>query len=404
MKGEANAVEISEGVFWVGALDFELRNFHGYSTEKGSSYNAFLVLGEKKKVLVDTVKKQFSKELLSRISSVIRPEEIDYVISNHSEMDHSGALPEVVEVVKPERILASKNGVKNLKGQLHWDVEVEAVDDDTSLDIGGMTLRFMETRMLHWPDSMFTYIPEKKILFSQDAFGMHYATSRLFVDENDWPTVYWESAKYYANILMPYSTLCGKLLQKIEKEGMRFDIIATDHGPLWRGEDVEKILGFYANWAARKTEKKALVFYDTMWGSTSMMAKAIAEGISAEGVMVDLYPVSSSSRADIATSALEATAMVVGSPTINNNLFPSLGDVLAYLKGLKPPTKFAAVFGSYGWSGEATRVLRELLSNMGIQVLEDEMKVKFVPGYEELETSREFGGKIGKEVKKVLGE
>ena len=392
------AVPIAKDVYWVGVIDWSLRNFHGYTTHRGSTYNAYLIIADKV-VLVDTVKKQFKDELLARISSVIDPTKIDYIVSNHAEMDHSGCLPEIIELVKPEKVFASTMGVKNLKGQLHLDTEIVAVKDGEELDIGGRKLKFIETRMLHWPDSMFTYLEDEGVLFSQDAFGMHYATRSIFVDECSKSVVEHELITYYANILLPYSPLVLNLFKKLE--GLDIKVIAPDHGPIFRKkEDVSWVLNLYRELAEQKPSYRAVVVYDTMWGSTDKMARAIADGVASEGAEVVILPISGSHRSDVATETLKSGALIVGSPTINNNMFPSVADVLTYLKGLKPKNLVGAAFGSYGWSGESVKQVREYLEAMGVEVVGD-IRVQWVPDEEKLRECFELGVKVAQRLREL---
>jgi len=383
------AIPISKKVYWVGAIDWGLREFHGYSTSRGTTYNAYLVLADRV-TLIDTVKKPFEHELMARISSVINPSEIDYIVSNHSEMDHSGSLPSVVGKIRPERVFASKMGVKALSAHFESTDWLESVDNEGSLSLGDMTLNFLETRMLHWPDSMVSYLEDERVLFSQDAFGMHLATSRLFVDENEWDIVRYETAKYYANILLPYSQIIPKALERITGMGWDINVIAGDHGPLWR-RDISVILDLYAHWAAQKPTNKAVIVYDTMWRSTELMAHALADGIQEGGGIPVVLPLSSVSRSDVATEILEAGALLLGSPTINNNIFPSLADTLTYLRGLKPKNLIGAAFGSYGWSGEAQKQLENYLQEMNVEVVADPIKVNYVPTSEDLNACRNLG-------------
>ncbi len=349
------AIKITDKVYWVGVIDWELGDFHGYATPRGSTYNAYLIVDEKV-VLIDTVKKQFFTEMMQRIASVIDPSKIDIIVSNHAEMDHTGALPATIEAVNPEHVYASAMGARAIAAHF-GGLAVETVKNGQEISIGSLTLKFVETRMLHWPDSMVTYVPELGILFSQDIMGMHFATQRLFADENPDDILYYEAAKYYANIVMPYSNVVPKALASFEKHGIAPKMIATDHGPIWRGDDVDKIMGWYKRWIEQPPTEKAVVAYDTMWGSTSAMAKSIAEGLRDGGCRVVLAPLSSTHRSDIATHLLEAGAFVVGSPTINNQMFPTMADMMTYIRGLKPRNLVGAAFGSYGWSGEAPKQL-----------------------------------------------
>ncbi len=396
------AVKISDKVYWVGVVDWALRNFHGYTTHRGSTYNAYLILDEKV-VLVDTVKAPFKEQFLSRISDVIDPRRIDYIISNHAEMDHSGLLPFMVDYVKPEKVFASSMGVKALAEQFHWNVDVVPVKDGDSISIGKDTIIFYETRMLHWPDSMFSYLEKEKVLFSQDAFAMHLATGALFVDEVDRCTLEYEAATYYANILMPYSNLVLNLFKKLEKANISPVIIATDHGPIYRRrEDIDWILTRYKHWAEQKPVKRAVIVYDTMWGSTAKMAHAIADGIAREGVDVNVVHLGGAHRSDVATEVLLSGALIVGSPTLNNNIFPSVADVLTYLKGLRPKNLIGAAFGSYGWSGESVKQVREWLESMGVEVI-GEVSSKYVPDAGILSQCRELGIKVAQRLKELCG-
>lgn len=392
MRDAFKAVRVTDRVYWVGAVDWNVRDFHGYLASRGTTYNAYLIIADRV-TLVDTVKAPFRDEMLSRISSVIDPARIDYVVSNHAEMDHSGCLPYVADVLRPEKIFASPMGAKALDSHFHLGGSIVEVGDGASAELGGVTAVFYETRMLHWPDSMFTYLPGDKLLFSQDAFGMHLATSERFDDEIDRPLMEREGAKYYANILLPLSHLVLKLLEKVGGLKIEIGIIAPDHGPVWRG-DAGFILGLYEKWAGRKTLNKAVVFYDTMWGSTDMMARAVADGLSAGGSSVKLMKLRSAHRSDIATELLDAGALVVGSPTLNNNVFPTVADALVYIKGLKPKGLIGAAFGSYGWSGEAVKQVEDALRGMKAEIAAERVNSKYVPGIEELGRCRDLGGAI----------
>ncbi|MGE5578206.1 MAG: FprA family A-type flavoprotein, partial [Syntrophothermus sp.] len=355
---------------------------------------AYLVLADKI-TLIDTVKAPFKNELLSRIASVIDPGRIDYIISNHSEMDHTGALFEVIEAVKPEKVYASVMGVKALAGHFHQDREIVPVKDGESIGLGNMNLSFVETRMLHWPDSMFTYLAEDGVLFSNDAFGMHLATSQRFDDEvDDWE---YEARKYFANILLPYSPLVGKLLEKVDKLGITIKTIAPDHGLIWR-KDIHTILELYSRWAAQKPTKKAVVTYDTMWQSTAMMARAIGEGLIAGGINTKVMPLGPNNRSNIVAEVLATGALLVGSPTLNNNMLPTVADLLTYLKGLKPQNLIGAAFGSYGWSGEAVGQVKDVLSEMKIELVGESPRVQYVPDENALAQCYSLGALIAEKL------
>jgi len=390
------AVKISEHVYWVGAIDWKIRDFHGYATERGTTYNAFLILADKP-TLIDPVKAPFMDEMMARIASVIDPAQIDYIFSNHAEMDHSGALPAVIRAVKPEAVYASTMGVKALADHFHLDEAITPVKDGASLSLGNLHVSFYETRMLHWPDSMFTYLHEEAMLFSNDAFGMHLASSERFDDELDAPLLLQETEKYYANILLPFSHLVLRLQEKLDGLSLDIGMIAPDHGPI-RRSGIAAVLENYARWARQAPAAKVLIVYDTMWESTARMARAIEEGVTAAGVMAKLMPLGASHRSEIATELLEAGALVVGSPTLNNNLYPTIADVLTYLRGLKRQNLVGAAFGSYGWSGEAMSQLNETLAAMKIELVSDGIKVKYVPDAEALAHCYALGQQVAEAV------
>ncbi len=391
------AVPVTDRVHWVGAVDWSVRNFHGYETGRGTTYNAYLVTGEKN-VLLDTVKAPFSREMLRRVASVLDPASIDVIISHHTEMDHTGAMPEVLRAVKPDAVYASKMGVQALKDHFGDLDGLTSVEDGQTLRIGDASFTFVETRMLHWPDSMFSYLQEEKVLFSNDAFGMHLASSERFADELPRDLLEQEGAKYYANILLPLSGIVLKLFEKMEGLALPLSIIAPDHGPIWRREP-EAILGLYKRWASQKRDDSAVVVYDTMWGSTRALARAAAEGLAGNGTRVKVMEIGPNHRSDVATEILEAGALLAGSPTMNNNLFPTVADVLTYLKGLKPKGLVGAAFGSFGWSGEAVKQLADVLDAMKVETVGEPLKVKYVPGPEELARARALGADVSKRLK-----
>ena len=385
-------VEIAKDIFWVGAIDWNVRDFHGYSTDQGTTYNAYLILDEKI-TLVDAVKREFADELIGMIGQVIDPGKIDCVISNHTEMDHSGGLPQIMQAVGEEKPLyCSKMGHKNLSRHFPQGLNYQPVENGGTLSIGKRTLAFMETRMLHWPDSMFTYIAEDRILLSSDAFGQHYAGLERFDDEvGDAIMPY--ARKYFANILLLYAPLILKLVDKVQEMGLALDMVCPDHGIIWR-QDPGKIINAYVEWSTQKPKRKAIVVYDTMWRSTEKMAKVIVHALGQEGVDARLMNLRAWHRSDIMTEVLDAGAIVVGSPTINNGLFPTVSDFLTYVKGLKPQNKVGAAFGSYGWSGEAVKLITGELEAMKLDVVDAGVRVPFVPDGEGIEACYELGRKI----------
>jgi len=371
------AIRISDHIWWVGAIDWNIRDFHGYMTKRGSTYNAYLILADKV-TLMDTVRAPFREEMMARIASVINPGDIQYIVSNHSEMDHSGCLPEVINAVRPKKVYTSVMGAKTLREIFHRELPLIPLKDGDSLSLGNMKLSFLETRMLHWPDSMFSYLAEEQALFSQDAFGMHLASSQRFDDEMDPAILHYEAATYFANILTPYTALITKLLARIAAAGLKFKVIAPDHGPVWR-KDIHGILTRYAGWAAQKPTRKAVVVYGTMWHSTEKMALAITEGLLAGGINVKLMSMDACHRSDVAYELLDAGALLAGSSTLNNNMLPGMADILTYLTGIKPKNLLGAAFGSYGWSGEAPSRIQEALSEMKVELVGDPIQTRHCP-------------------------
>ena len=393
-------IELAENVYWVGAVDWVTRDFHGYSIN-GTTYNAYLIIDEKI-TLIDTVKRPYTSELLHRIRNIIDPAKIDYLVVNHVEMDHSGALPEVIEAIKPEKVFCSKMGHKALLQHFHqpdWPYHVVTPGEEVSL--GKRTLSFLETRMLHWPDSMFTYLKEDEILFTSDAFGEHLATSERFDDEVNQDVLMHEATKYYANILTLYSPLVKKLLAKVQEMQLPIKMLAPDHGVVWRSNP-GKIIEAYSRWCVNQGNGRALVIYDTMWESTKMMAKAIAEGLHEQGIEYKMLDLQVNHRSDVMTDVLEASAVILGSSTLNNGMLPRMADFLMYMRGLRPTNKIGACFGSYGWSGEAVKMMNETLKEMNIILCHEGLKMQYVPEHAQLGTCVELGRTVGKTLKAFL--
>jgi flavorubredoxin len=390
-------VEIAKGIYDVGVIDWNIRDFHGYSTHMGTSYNAFLIVDEKI-ALIDTVKKDFADQLISNIAQIVDPKKIDYVISNHTEMDHSGSLPRVMHRVGEDKpLFCSKMGQKNLSRHFPQKWNYNPVQNLGELSLGSKTLTFLETRMVHWPDSMFTYLKEDKILFSSDGFGQHYAGHERF-DDMVGDAIMPHAKKYFANILLLYSPLILKLVENVTKLGLEFNMICPDHGIIWR-KDPGKIINAYIQWSKQEdNEKKAIIVYDTMWHSTEIMADAIASGIADTGVKVRPMKLREWHRSDIMTEVLDAKAVIVGSPTLNNGLFPTVSDFMTYMKGLKPLNKIGAAFGSYGWSGESAKLIQKELESMKFDMKEPELRIQYIPDPAGIEKCVEFGKKIGNAV------
>jgi flavorubredoxin len=389
-------IEIAKGIFDVGVNDWNIRDFHGYSTHLGTSYNAFLIIDEKV-ALIDTVKSEFSDQLIENISAVIDPKKIDFVISNHTEMDHSGGLPRIMHRIgEGKPLFCSRMGFKNLSKHYSPKLNYRPVEDGEELSLGSRTVTFIETRMLHWPDSMFSYLKEDKILFSSDAFGQHYAGFEKF-DDIVGDAIMPHAKKYFANILLLYSPLILKLVERVTQLGLGIDMICPDHGILWR-KDPGKIINAYVQWSKQTTLKKAVIAYDTMWHSTEMMADAIAGGLAETGIDVRPMHLRKWHRSDVMTEVLDARAVLIGSPTLNNGLFPTVADFLTYMKGLKPKNKIGAAFGSYGWSGESVKLISDELNAMKFDTIDPGLKIQYVPDTEGLEAAYALGIKIGKAI------
>jgi anaerobic nitric oxide reductase flavorubredoxin len=389
------AVKIAEDIYWVGAIDWNGRNFHGYDTPRGTSYNSFLILDEHP-TLIDAVKAPFFSQLAQRIRSVIDPRKIEFIVSNHSEPDHASGLRMAQTLTGGAKIFCSKMGKEDLRMNF-GDMDVTVVADGSEMNIGKHTLKFVYTQMVHWPDSMMTYVPEKGILFSMDAFGQHFASSKRFDDEVDEAVMFEEAEIYYANIILPYGQ---QVMQTFEKlKGLDLKLLATAHGVLWR-KNIAKIMDKYVGYATYKTEPRAVVVYDTMWGSTQIMAEAIGEGIASEGVPVQVYRVTDTPRSTIMREVMMSRALVLGSPTLNNGMFPSVADIGTYIRGLKPKGHYAAVFNSYGWGAGTTKQMRELLNGSGMELPFEDIQVQFVPDEAAREKCREYGKQIAR---KILG-
>ncbi len=390
-------VELKKGIYWVGAIDWNIRDFHGYSTPLGTTYNAYLILDEKN-VLVDTVKAPFYLEMLGRISEIIDPSKIDVVVSNHVEMDHSGSLTQIVERIGSPLVITSERGQKGLMKHYKKSFKFKTVKSEETFSIGHRTLTFVEAPMLHWPDSMFTYIKEDQLLLPNDAFGQHIASSQRFEDEVG-DGVMKHAAKYFANILWPLAPLILRKVDEVVKMGIPIDMIGPSHGLIWR-KNPGRIIEAYVNWSQGKASHKVLVVYDTMWGSTESIAKAILTGLVEEGIEAKLLHLRSNHRSDIVEEMLEAKGILLGSPTLNNGMFPTMGDCLTYLKGLKPKGKLFGLFGSHGWGGGALKAMRKILEEEKFEIWEKELPIQFVPDQEELKSAIQLGKEFAQKIKK----
>ena len=379
-------MQIAPNIYDVGVQDWAVRDFHGYKTERGATYNSYLIMGEKI-TLIDTVKAPFAEELLQNISRVTPLESIDYIVINHVEPDHSGAMPALAKACPKAKFIISMAG-KNEAIQHYGDIfDFEVVKDGATLNIGKRSLVFAMMTMLHWPDSMATYCVEDKILFSNDAFGEHYATSKRFDDEVDEADLFYEARKYFANILWPYAKLIGKAITKVG--GLEIKMIAPSHGVVWR-KNIAKIVECYSKWGQGVCDGSLVIAYDSMWGGTEKLARAIARGAQKAGVEVKVFKLSATPNSTVAAEVFTASGLLVGSPTLNSGMMPSMGSLLTYLKGLAPTGKKVAAFGTFGWAGGAQKDMEELLGKISKEVLPGHT-CKWTPQPTNLESAEQFG-------------
>jgi len=388
---------IKNNTFWVGKVDWELQNFHGseYSTHKGSTYNSYLI-EEEKTVLIDTVWAPFSEEFVDNLAKEIDLNKIDYIVANHGEVDHSGSLPALMKRIPNKPIYCTANAVKSLKGQYHQDWNFHVVKTGDKIDIGnGKELIFVEMTMLHWPDSMATYLTKDNILFSNDAFGQHYATEKLFNDLVDDCELFSESIKYYANILTPFSSILKKKLSEIMSLNLQIDIIATSHGVVWR-ENPMQIVEKYSQWSDDYQENQITIIYDTMWNGTKKLAERISEGIGLadSDVVVKVHNLSKSDENDLITEIFKSKIVIIGSPTIAKSILHSVAGFIHLIKELNFKNKKAASFGCYGWSGESVKVIDDLMKSAGFEVITDGLRNQWNPDIDAEKAAVKFGKKI----------
>ncbi len=389
-------IKVKNNVTWIGKIDWELRKFHGdeYSTNKGSTYNSYLIK-EQKTALVDTVWKPFSKEYVNNLEKEIDLNQIDFIIANHAEMDHSGALPLLMEKIPDKQIYCTANGIKSLKGHYHKDWNFHPVKTGDKIDLGGKELIFIEAPMLHWPDSMMCYLTEDNILFSNDAFGQHYASEYMFNDLVDQNELFNECIKYYANILTPFSKLIVKKIKEVLELKLPVDIICTSHGVIWR-DNPTQIIEKYLEWANAYQENQITILYDTMWNGTRIMAESIAKGIKNKDskVNIKLLNTSKSDKNDIITEIFKSKTILVGSPTINRGILTSIAGIMEEIKGLKFIDKKAAAFGCYGWSGESIKRITEDLKEAGFEIINYGLKSLWNPDEDAIKECEVFGREI----------
>lgn len=373
------ATELKKGIYWVGGIDWDLRNFHGYVTQRGSTYNAYLIIDEKI-TLIDTVKHYLMDELLARISSIIDPAKIDYIVSNHVEMDHSGSIPGMMKICPNAVLFTSSHGEKGLTAHF-GKYNYKVMGSGETISLGKRSLTFVHTPMVHWPDNMVCYCPEEKILFSNDSFGQHIASSERFDDEYPQYVLMDEAKKYYANIVLPFGGQVAKALDAIKD--LAIDIIAPSHGIIWRSS-INEITNLYKKWCTNETENRAIIVYDTMWDSTRKIAHAINEGFESKGIRCELFDLKCNHISDIMTRVIEAKYICVGSPTLNNNMLPTVAAFLTYFKGLAPKNRTGLAFGSFGWGGQSIGQVEEVLLSLKFNML-TQIKCQFLPSKEFLD-------------------
>ncbi len=373
------AIEIAKNIYWVGAIDWNVRNFHGYLTPNGTTYNAFLIIDEKI-TLIDTVKANFKSEMIHRISNIIDPKKIDVIICNHVEKDHSGSMPELFSLCPGAKVLASPKGIDGLKEHYVEGWQYEEVSNGLSYNIGSRDLVFHFTPMVHWPDNMVAYCPQDKLLFSNDAFGQHHASWERSDSEFELDTIIREAKKYYANIVMPYGGQIKKTLNSLKS--LDIDMIACSHGLIWK-QHTEKIINAYQYWVSNPTPKKAVIVYDTMWEATEKMARAIYSAFEDAGYHCRLACLQATHISDIIPECLDSEYICVGSPTLNRNMMPSIAGFLTYWRGLSPGGKKGVAFGSYGWGGTAVKQIETLLQEAKCEVTQS-IKIKYTPTHQDL--------------------
>ncbi|MGB9890983.1 FprA family A-type flavoprotein [Thermodesulfovibrio yellowstonii] len=395
-------VELKNGIYWVGAVDWAIRDFHGYETPRGTSYNNYLIVDEEP-TLLDAVHLDFVHISIENIIRILEPQKIKNIIINHIENDHATGLEKILEYTPQANIYITEKGKKGLSKFIDLSkYKVNTVKTGDHIKIGKRTLHFIETPMMHWPDSMFTYIKEEKILISQDAFGQHIASVERFDDEfiNNRSMDELEDSviDYYANILMLYGNVIKAKIEEIKKSGVEIEMIAPDHGVIWRSH-IDKVISLYSDMVEAKAKLGAVIVYDTMWHSTEQMVFPIAKGLEAEGIPVKIIKLRSTPKSVAIKEIWKYRGVIVGSPTLNNNIFPSVADFLTYLKGLRPKNRLFSAFGSYGWSGEAVKDIFEYAKAMKLELFEPGIRVLYKPSEEELNKCYEFGIAFGKALK-----
>jgi len=392
-------IEIKKDLYWVGIKDWELKKFHGeeFSTEQGSSYNAYIIRGSEKTVLVDTCWGPFKDEFVKNLEATVGLDNIDALICQHSESDHSGAMVALLEKRPDLPVYCTKKGQQMLTAQYHKDWNFVIVKSGEVLDIGGYELVFIEATMLHWPDSMFTYVRGMNVLLSNDAFGQHFVSSKFFADEVDQCLLWQEAIKYYANILTPFSKMVRAKIEQIKKMNVPLDMICTSHGLIWR-ENPLQIVEKYYEWAGDYKENQVAVIYDTMWNETKAMAEALGRGIAKAGLTAKVINVSKIEVTHVITEIFRSAGVLAGSPTINNGISHAMAAVMEGVRHLKFQGKKGAGFGSYGWSGESAGILHNYLQQAGFEVVGDPIKIVHMPNEEDIARLEDLGESFARQL------
>jgi flavorubredoxin len=396
------SVEIKPDIFWVGAIDWGIRDFHGYITPNGTTYNNYLIKDDQV-TLIDTVKHDFCSVTLENIKRIVDLSKITNLVINHIEPDHSSSIDMIMKLIPNATIYISERGKKGIERYFDtskWTLKV--VKNGDTLNIGKYTLLFLETPMLHWPDSMVTYVKEAKLLISQDAFGQHIATASRFDDEfvecNSQFELDDAIADYYANILMPFGQLIKTKIADIVKAGLEIDMIAPDHGIIWR-KDPGKIIQKYLDLANNKADLRVAVIYDTMWHSTEHMIIPVMQGIKDEGVDCRVIKLRASPMSVAIKEFWKARGTLIGAPTINNVMFPSVAEFLYHLGGLRPKGRMIGAFGSFGWGGGAVKEAYESFKKMGLEIVEPGVQVQYKPTLDDEQKCYKFGKEFAAKVK-----
>jgi flavorubredoxin len=394
-----SAHTVKEDMYSVGCVDWNVRHFHGstFTVKRGVTYNSYLITDEKL-TLIDIVHKDFTQQLIENIKQISDPSKIEVIIINHIEPDHSGSFPEILKLCPDAHYYGTE---KSKQGLLkYYGVTAKnwiSVKSGQSINIGKRTLEFIDAPMIHWPDSMFTYSAFDKILFSNDAFGQHYATNKIFDDEVNYCALMEEAKKYYANILWPFGRLVNAKLAAIQKMNLQIDLIAPSHGLIWR-KHIPQITDKYLSWSANSVKEKVAVVYETMWNSTEIMARKIVEGLSSEGVKAYIFDVTKCDKTDLAVFMLDSAGFVFGSSTHDGDMLPVIAGFLHNVKGFKAKNRKAFAFGSYGWSGEAVANIEKAIEEAGIEKVQEGIKVMFAPSQEELDKCFEAGKEFAKKL------